>query len=161
MRYPSQYPVSVVLVVAMLTACTETSESPLDPTTPSLATRTEQNNDRSPFFLADVDNVCTPAIEAIDFEGTIHGQGSTWDNDHFKSHYNVTLTGVGADGVKYQGESTGNGKGEFPGSPTEDVVISTVITSQGGADNFVMKIVLHFAADGSVQVDKSSEECRG
>lgn len=54
-----------------------------------------------------------------------------------------------------------DGNGEFPGSPTEDVVISTVINSQGGTDNFVMKIVLHFAADGSVQVDKSSEECRG
>ena len=53
------------------------------------------------------------------------------------------------------------GKASFSGSPTEDVVISTVITSQGAAANFVSKIVLHFAADGSVQVDKSSEECRG
>jgi hypothetical protein len=36
-----------------------------------------------------------------------------------------------------------------------------VITSQGGADNFVQKIVLHFAADGSINVDKAGEECRG
>jgi hypothetical protein len=41
------------------------------------------------------------------------------------------------------------------------VIISTVINSQGGTDNFITKIVLHFAADGTVQVDNSSEQCRG
>ena len=32
---------------------------------------------------------------------------------------NVTLTGVGPDGVKDQGESTCNGNGEFPGRLTK------------------------------------------
>jgi len=91
----------------------------------------------------------------------IHGQGSLWDNDHFKSHYNVTLTGTDANGVSYLGTSAGNGKGDFPGSETEDVVISTVLVSQGGTPNFVTKIVLHFAADGTFRVEKGSEECRG
>jgi hypothetical protein len=108
-----------------------------------------------------VDNVCTPAVEAIDLEGTIHGQGSQWDNGHFKSHYNVNLTGVDANGVRYQGASTGNGKGEFLGSGTEDVVISTVINSNGAAPNFVSKIVLHHHKDGTITVDKAGEECRG
>jgi hypothetical protein len=54
-----------------------------------------------------------------------------------------------------------NGKGEFLGSETEDVVISTVITSQGGLPNFVSKIVLHHHKDGSITVDRSGEECRG
>jgi hypothetical protein len=160
MRHSTPCGLTALLLATIVPACSESPVSSLEPGAPALATRTDHNNVRVPFSIT-VDNACTPEIEAIVLEGTIHGQGSTWDNDHFKSHYNVTLTGVGADGVKYQGESTGNGKGEFPGSPTEDVVISTVITSQGGADNFVMKIVLHFAADGSVQVDKSSEECRG
>jgi hypothetical protein len=100
-------------------------------------------------------------IEAIDLDGTIHGTLIVWDNDHFKSHFNVSLTGVDANGVKYQGTSTGNGKGDFPGSGTEDVVTSTVLNSQGGTPNFVAKIVLHFAANGTVQVEKGSEECRG
>ncbi len=72
-----------------------------------------------------------------------------------------TLTGVDDNGVRYQGTSTGNGKGEFLGSPTEDVVISTVINSQGGAPNFVSKIVLHHHKDGTITVDKGGEECRG
>jgi hypothetical protein len=114
---------------------------------------------RETFFIT-VDNPCTPAVESIDLEGTIHGMGSTWDNGHFKSHYNVNLTGVDANGVRYQGTSTGNGKG-VPGSTTEDVVISTVINSKGGTDNFVTKIVLHFATDGTVRVEKLGEECRG
>jgi hypothetical protein len=160
MRYFRPYLFAAGLIAAADTACSESAVSSLDPDGPALATRSDQNNVRVPFSIT-VDNACTPEIEAIVLEGIIHGQGSTWDNDHFKSHYNVTLTGVGPDGVKYQGESTGNGNGEFPGSPTEDVVISTVITSQGAAANFVSKIVLHFAADGTVQVDKSSEECRG
>jgi hypothetical protein len=160
MRHSTPCALTALLLATVVPACSETPVSSVEPGTPALATRTDHNNVRVPFSIT-VDNACTPEIEAIDLEGTIHGQGSTWDNDHFKSHYNVTLTGVGPDGVKYQGESTGNGKGEFPGSETEDVVISTVITSQGAAANFVSKIVLHFAADGTVQVDKSSEECRG
>jgi hypothetical protein len=142
------------------TACSESPASSLEPGTPALATRSDQSNVREPFSIT-ADNPCTPAVEAILLEGTIHGLGSTWDNGHFKSHYNVKLTGVDANGVEYQATSTGNGNGEFPGSPTEDVIISTVISGQGGVPNFVMKIVLHFAADGTVQVDKSSEECRG
>jgi hypothetical protein len=160
MPYSRRYLLAAGLLAAAAPACSEGPVSSLEPGAPALATRTDHNNVRVPFSIT-VDNACTPEIEAIDLEGTIHGQGSTWDNDHFKSHFNVTLTGVGPDGVKYQGESTGNGKGEFPGSETEDVVISTVITSQGAAANFVSKIVLHFAAEGTVQVDKSSEECRG
>ena len=160
MRHSNPALLAALLFAMAAPACNESSTSSLEPGAPALATRTDQNNVRAPFSIT-VDNACTPEIEAIDLAGIIHGQGSTWDNDHFKSHYNVTLTGVGPDGVTYQGESTGNGKGEFPGSPTEDVVISTVITSQGAAPNFVSKILLHFAADGTVQVDKSSEECRG
>ena len=161
MRYPLPYPLTAVVVAAILTACTDTSQSPLGPTTPSLATRTEHNNEWQPFLLEDVDNPCTPAVEAIDLEGRIHGQGSVWDNDHFKSHYDVTLTGMDANGVSYFGTSTGNGKGEFPGSETEDVVISTLLISRGGTPNFVAKIVLHHHKDGTVQVDKAGEECRG
>ncbi len=161
MRYLSPCLPTVVVVATILSACTDTSESPLGPTSPALATRTDHNNLWVPFVLEDVDNPCTPAVEAIDLEGSIHGQGSIWDNDHFKSHYDVNLTGVDADGVRYQGTSTGNGKGEFSGSETEDVVISTVINSQGGTPNFVSKIVLHHHKDGTVTVDKGGEECRG
>jgi hypothetical protein len=160
MRYPSYLPTAVAVALT-LSACADTSESPLVPSSPSLATRTEQNNLWVPFLVEDVDNPCTPAVEAIDLEGKIHGQGSTWDNDHFKSHYDVNITGVDADGVRYQGTSTGNGKGEFFGSETEDVVISTVINSQGGTPNFVTKIVLHHHKDGTITVDRGSEECRG
>jgi hypothetical protein len=152
---------ATLLLAAVASACGESSVSSLEPSAPALATRTDQSNVRADFSVTGLDNPCTSAIESIELDGVIHGLGFIWDNDRFKSHYNVTLTGVGTDGVKYQGESTGNGNGEFPGSPTEDVVISTVITNQGGTDNFVMKIMLHFAADGTVQVDKSSEECRG
>lgn len=152
---------AALLAITLAPACRETSGWVTDPGTPALATRTEHNNTREPFFLPDVDNPCTSAIEAIDLEGTIHGQGSQWDNEHFKSHYNVTLTGVDADGVRYLGTYTGNGKGAVFGSEPEDVVISTVLNSQGGTPNFVTKIVLHFAADGTVQVDKAGEECRG
>jgi hypothetical protein len=161
MRYPAIHLLAALLASAPAVGCTDSSVSPLDPGAPALAARTDHNNVRAEFFLSDVDNPCTPAVEAIDFEGIIHGQGSTWDNDHFKSHYNVNLTGVDANGVKYVGASTGNGKGEFPGSETEDVVISTVVTSQGGTDNFVQKIVLHHHKDGTVTVDRAGEGCRG
>jgi hypothetical protein len=151
----------VLLAVTLAPACSETSGWATDPGTPALATRTEYHNIRVPFLAEDVDNPCTAAVEAIDLEGIIHAQGSHWDNDHFKSHYNVTLTGVDADGVRYQGASSGNGKGEFLGSPTEDVVISTVLNSLGGTPNFVSKIVLHHHKDGTITVDKAGEECRG
>ena len=161
MPHSTAHVVTVLLLAVIAPACTESTSPSLDPGAPALATRTEQSNIRSDFFLTGLDNVCTPQIEVIDLEGIIHGQGSIWDNDHFKSHYNVTLTGVDADGVKYQGESTGNGKGEFPGSDTEDVVISTVITSQGSIPNFTSKIVLHHHKDGTITVDRAGEECRG
>src|SRR5262245_58381503 len=127
MRYLSFLPTAVVVALT-LSACADSSESPLAPASPSLSTRTDQNNLWLPFVVEDLDNPCTPAVEAIDLEGKIHGQGSTWD-DHFKSHYDLNVTGVDADGVRYQGTSTGNGKGELFGSETEDVVISTVISS--------------------------------
>lgn len=141
-------------------ACHESSDWATAPGATALATRTEHNNDRLPFLLADVDNPCTAAIESIDLEGVIHGQGSVWDS-HFKTHYNVILTGTDANGLKYVGESTGNGKGETIDAPPEDIVISTVIVSQGGTPNFVTKIVLHFAKDGDINVEKGGEECRG
>ena len=96
----------------------------------------------------------------MDLQGVIHGQGAQWDT-HFKSHYNVTLAGTDADGVRYVANSTGNGKGETFGVPPEDVVISTEVVSQGGTPNFVTKIVLHFAKDGTINVEKGGEECRG
>ena len=74
-----------------------------------MATRIDQNNIWVEFQLPDVDNPCTPGVEAIDLEGKIHGQGAAWDNDHFNSHYDVNVTGVDADGVEYQGTSAGNG----------------------------------------------------
>jgi hypothetical protein len=141
-------------------ACRESSDFATAPGAPALATVTKPSNERLPFLLEDVDNPCTPATESIDFEGIIHGLGSQWD-EHFKSHYNVILTGMDADGVRYVGESTGNGKGVTFGVPPEDVVISTVIVSQGGTPNFVTKIVLHFAKDGSINVERGGEECRG
>jgi hypothetical protein len=161
MRNPAVHLLAMLLASAPAVGCTDSSLSPLDPGAPALATRTDHSNVREEFFLSDVDNVCTPAVEAIDFEGIIHGQGSTWDNDHFKSHYDVNLSGVDANGLKYVGASSGNGKGELFGSETEDVVISTVITSQGGTDNFVQKIVLHHHKDGTITVDRAGEECRG
>ena len=161
MASPMLHTIAALVLVSAASACGERSPLPLDPGGPSLATRDEHNNIRVEFLLPDVDNPCTPAIEAIDLEGIIHGQGSLWDNDHFKSHYDVNITGVDADGVRYQGSSTGNGKGDFLGSETEDVVVSTVITSQGGLPNFVSKIVLHHHKDGSITVDRSGEECRG
>jgi hypothetical protein len=148
------------LAVTLTQACHETSDWSTAPGAPALATRTEHNNERLPFLLEDVDNPCTAALESIDLEGVIHGQASQWDS-HFKSHYNVILSGTDANGVMYVGESTGNGKGETFGVPPEDVVISTVIVSQGGTPNFVIKTVLHFAQDGTVNVEKGGEECRG
>ena len=44
---------------------------------------------------------------------------------------------------------------------TEDVVISTVISSQGGTPNFVTKIVLHHHKHGTITVERGGEECRG
>ena len=151
---------AALLAITLAPACRETSGWVTEPGTLALATRTEHNNDRSLFLLPDVDNPCTSVIEAIDLEGTIHGQGSQWD-EHFKSHYNVTLRGVDADGVRYLGTSSGNGKGESLDSPTEDVVISTVLNSMGGTPNFVSKIVLHHHKDGTITVDRAGEECRG
>lgn len=160
MRHSPSFLLAALLTVILAPGCGETADWVTDPGTPTLATRTG-NNIRVPFLLEDVDNACTPAVEAFDLEGTIHGQGSQWDNGHFKSHYNVNLTGVDANGVRYQGASTGNGKGEFLDSGTEDVVISTVINSNGAAPNFVSKIVLHHHKDGTITVDKAREECRG
>jgi hypothetical protein len=148
------------LAITFAAACHESSDWATAPGAPAQETRTDHNNDRSTFLVEDFDNPCTPGIESIDFEGIIHGQGSQWDS-HFKSHYNVILTGTDADGVRYVGESTGNGKGETFGVAPEDVVISTLIISQGGTPNFVMKIVLHFAKDGTINVEKGAEECRG
>ena len=130
MRYHATCLLSGLLSSALAVACSERSTLPLDPGAPALATSPTTAMSALSSCMPDVDNICTPAVEAIDFEGIIHGQGSTWDNDHFKSHYNVSFTGVDANGVKYVGASTGNGKGEFPGSETEDVVISTVVRSR-------------------------------
>jgi hypothetical protein len=161
MRRSTQALLIAVLIAVAGTACGDSSAVPLDPETPALAIRTDHSNIRVDFLLEDVDNPCTPAIESITLEGVIHGQGSQWDNDHFKSHYNVALTGEDANGVRYVGSSTGNGKGEFPGSETEDVVISTPLISQGDVPNFITKIVLHHHKDGTITVDKAGEECRG
>jgi hypothetical protein len=146
------------LMVTLVPACAEPGSAPSDPGASELATRTDHNNVWEEFSVLDLDNPCTPAVEAIDLEGKIHGQGSIWDNGHFKSHYDVNLTGVDADGVRYQGSSTGNGN---LGSVIEDMVISTVINSTGGGPNFTSKIVLHHHKDGTVTVDKAGEECRG
>lgn len=158
MRHLTAYLLGAFLSTAVTVACTENSTLPLDPGAPSLATRTGHDNVRVEFVLDDVDNPCTPAVDAIDFEGIIHGQGSQWDNDHFKSHYNVNFKGIDANGVPYQGTSTGNGN---LGSDTEDMVISTVISSRGGLPNFISKIVLHHHKDGTVTVDRAGEACRG
>jgi hypothetical protein len=160
MRHSQPFILAAMILISGTGACGWREVSPLEPGVPAFATRSDRNNVREPFFIT-LDNPCTPEVESIAFEGTIHGQGSTWDNGHFKSHYNVNLTGIDANGVRYRTVSTGNGNGGFPGSPSEDVIISTVINSQGGTDNFITKIVLHFAADGTVQVDNSSEQCRG
>lgn len=151
---------TAVLIAATATACGESHSAPLDPGSPELATRTEQDNDRLAFSLPDVDNPCTPGVEAIDLEGVIHGQGSLWDNGHFKSHYDLNVTGADADGIRYQGVSTGNGKGEFLENEA-DAVMSTVINSLGGTANFVSKIVLHHHSDGTITVDRAGEACRG
>lgn len=149
---------AAALVVTLAPACAEQPSAPADPGVPELATRTDQNNVWVDFFLPDVDNPCTPGVEAIDLEGKIHGVGSAWDNDHFLSHYDLNVTGVDADGVRYKGISTGNGN---LGSPIEDMVISTLINSTGGGPNFISKIVLQHLEDGTVTVDRFGEECRG
>lgn len=158
MRPARRRVLTAALIVTLAPACAEQATAPSDPGAPELATRIGSDNEWFDFFLADVDNPCTADVEAIDFEGKIHGQGSAWDNDHFKSHYNVNMTGVDANGVRYQGTSTGNGN---LGSAVEDQVISTVINSTGGLPNFTQKIVLHHHKDGSVTVDRFREECRG
>lgn len=151
---------ATLMATTLVAACSEAADWTLDPEPPALAIRIDHNNDILPFSVPDVDNPCTPAVEAIDLAGTIHGQGSTWDNGHLKLHYNVTLSGVDADGVRYQGESTGNGRG-FQGGESEDAVISTVINSLGAYPNFTTKNVVHFAKDGTLTVEKLGEECRG
>ena len=147
--------------VAIAVACSDSSDWTLGPEATARATRTERNNEWLPFSVTDVDNPCTAAVEQIDLQGKIHGQGSLWDSGHFKSHYNVTLSGADADGVRYQGTSTGNGSGKSLGSQNTDMVISTVINSLGSFPNFTTKIVLHFAKDGALNVEKLREECRG
>jgi hypothetical protein len=149
---------TAALLATLLPACAEQAGAPFDPGAPDLATRIDQNNDWFAFSLPDVDNPCTPAVEAINLEGKIHGVGSSWDNGHFKSHYDVNMTGVDADGVRYQGNSTGNGN---VGDPIEDMVISTVVNSNGALPNFTTKIVLHHLKDGTITVDKAGDECRG
>ena len=159
MRHRHATPFAALVVITLAAACHETSDWATAPGAPAMATKVEHNNDRLPLLLEDMDNPCTDAIESIDLEGFIHGQGSLWDN-HFKTHYNVNLTGRDANGVRYVGVSTGNGQGEDVEAPA-DAVISTVIASQGGTPNFVTKIVLQFAKDGTVNVEKGGEECRG
>jgi hypothetical protein len=156
---PSPLALSIALV-GLLAACGESPDWTVGPEGTALATRTERNNERLPFSLLDVDNPCTEAVEAIALDGVIHGQGSVWDNGHFKAHYNVTLSGVDADGIAYQGTSAGNGSGD-PGGGAEDVVISTVINSLGVYPNFTTKSVVHFGEDGTLQVERLREECRG
>lgn len=150
--------VAAALGVVLASACAEPASAPSDPGAPHLATRTGSNNNWFDFLLLDVDNPCTGVLEAIDLTGRIHGVGGSWDNDHYLSHYDVSLSGVDADGVRYQGASTGNGN---VGNPIEDMVISTVINSTGGAPNFTTKIVLQHLKDGTVTVDKAGDECRG
>jgi len=149
---------TAALLATLLPACAEQASAPSDPGAPELATRIDENNDWFDFSLADVDNPCTPAVEAIDLEGRIHGHGSGWDNGHFLSHYDLNVTGVDANGVRYQGTSTGTGN---VGDPIEDMVTSTVINSNGGLPNFTTKIVLLHHKDGTLQVDKFEAECRG
>jgi hypothetical protein len=149
---------AAAVIATLAPACAEQASAPSDPGAPELATRIDHGNIWVDFFLADVDNPCTPEVEAVDLTGRIHGVGSSWDNDHFLSHYDVNLSGVDADGVRYQGASTGNGN---VGSPIEDMVISTVINSTGGDPNFTTKIVLQHLKDGTVTVDKAGDECRG
>lgn len=159
MRPAHRHLLTAALLAAVLPACAEEASSPSDSGAPELATRIDVNNGWFDFSLPDVDNPCTSAVvEAIDLEGRIHGHGSSWDNGHFLSHYDLNVTGVDADGVRYQGTSTGNGN---VGDPIEDMVISTVINSTGGLPNFTTKIVLHHHKDGTVTVDKAGEECRG
>ena len=149
---------AAVLVVTLAPACAEQASAPSDPGAPELATRIDGSNIWVDFSLNDVDNPCTARVEAIDLAGKIHGVGGSWDNDHFLSHYDVNLSGVDADGVRYQGASSGNGN---VGNPIEDMVISTVINSLGGGPNFTTKIVLQHLKDGTVTVDKAGDECRG
>lgn len=158
--HPATRMLAAVLVATAASGCGEAPTAPVDHGSPELATRIDDNNDRLEFSLQDVDNPCTGGDDAIDLEGVIHGQGSLWDSGHFKTHYNLNLTGVDADGVRYLGVSTGNGKGEFLESEA-DAVISTVINSLGGTPNFVSKIVLHHHSDGTITVDRAGEECRG
>jgi hypothetical protein len=155
---PAHRSLLTAALLAILPACSEQASAPSEPGAPELATRLDQSNDWFEFSLPDVDNPCTPAVEAIDLEGKIHGQGGSWDNGHYKSHYDLNVSGVDADGVRYQGTSTGNGN---LGDPIEDMVISTVINSNGGLPNFVSKIVLLHHKDGTLQVDRFGEECRG
>jgi hypothetical protein len=155
---PVRRTVLIALFAALAPACAEQASAPTAPGAPELATRTDGNNDWFDFFLADVDNPCTAGVEAIDLSGKIHGVGGSWDNGHFLSHYDVNLSGVDGNGVRYQGASTGNGN---VGSPIEDMVISTVINSTGGAPNFTTKIVLHHLKDGTITVEKAGDECRG
>lgn len=149
-----------VALAGLLAACSEAPGWTLGPDGTALATRTDRNNEWLPFSLPAVDNPCTAPAESIDLEGKIHGQGSVWDNGHLKLHYNVTLSGMDADGIRYQGTSSGNGSGD-PGGATEDVVISTVINSLGVYPNFTTKIVIHFGEDGGLRVEKLGDECRG
>jgi hypothetical protein len=155
---PDRRLLAAALMVTLVPACAEQATGPRDPGAPELATRLGSNNEWFAFFLPDADNPCTSEVEAIDFEGKIHGQASAWDNDHFNSHYNVNMTGVDANGVRYQGTSTGNGN---LGAPYEDQVISTVINSTGGLPNFTSKIVLHHHKDGTLTVERFREVCRG
>lgn len=149
---------TAALIVSLAPACAEQPSAPSGPGAPELATRLDSSNEWFDFSLLAVDNPCTSEVEAIDFEGKIHGLGSVWDNDHFKSHYDVNMTGVDANGVRYQGTSTGNGN---LGAPFEEQVISTVINSTGGLPNFTQKIVLQRHSDGTITVDRFREECRG
>jgi hypothetical protein len=155
---------TALLIATAASACAEPATGPADRGSPELATGTAQGNIRLEFSLPDVDNPCTLGVEAIDLEGVIHGHGGVWDNGHFMLHYDLNVTGVDADGVRYEGVSAGNTQSKDGGSEaggTEDTVISTLIISLGGTPNFVSKIVLHHRRDGTVTVDRAGEVCHG
>jgi hypothetical protein len=154
---------TAMLIATAASACAEPT-APADRGLPELATGTVPGNIRLAFSLPDVDNPCTPGVEAIDLEGTIHGHGGVWDNGHFTLHYNLNVTGVDADGVRYEATSAGNTQSQDGGAEaggTEDTVISTLIISLGGTPNFVSKIVVHHRSDGTLTFDRAAEACRG
>jgi hypothetical protein len=154
--------------VLVLTACADSASSPLEPhSRPNFAAYVTTSQIRLP-LAGSVYDPCAGQRVTFTGEGnylyhqTYNGRGVT-----VIGHVNVSnLKGVGADGTLYVGSEARSspfhlnfsaGGGEFTSE------LTTLLTSQGSADNVLIRAVSHLtvAPGGAItaSVDQYSAEC--